>query len=130
MTTLSANQEEFDLFKRYIEHHSSISLSDEKKYLLASRLTKLVVKSGCESFGDFYQIAPDNTARVHLSQLVHLSDFICDNQGYGRRRQVLPASFDESAWESLGLTLDAVPDIIDRVREEGERSEVFIKAFG
>ena len=77
-----------------------------------------------------WMIAPDNVMRLHLTQLVHLSDFICNNQGYGRRRQVLPASFDESAWESLGLTLDAVPGIIARVREEGGRSEVFMKAFG
>ncbi len=55
MTTLSANREEFNLFKRYIEQHCSIALTDEKKYLLESRLTKLVVESGCDSFTDFYR---------------------------------------------------------------------------
>ena len=65
-----------------------------------------------------------------LTQLVHMADFICSNQGYGRRRQILPSAFDESAWDSLGLSLEKVPEIIARVAEEGKRSDVFMGAFG
>ena len=65
-----------------------------------------------------------------MTQLVHLADFVCSNQGFGRRTQVLPAAFDNSAWDALGLTLDRVPEIIDKVRAEGERSQVFMGAFG
>lgn len=65
-----------------------------------------------------------------IVQLVHLADFICSNQGYGRRTQALPATFDENAWDALGLSLDRVPEIIDKVKEEGERSQVFMGAFG
>ena len=62
--------------------------------------------------------------------LVHLADFICNNQGFGRRTQTLPVSFDETAWDALGLSLNRVPEIIEKVREEGERSQVFMGAFG
>ena len=55
MSTLTANQEEFNLFKQYIERSCSIALSDDKKYLLESRLTRLVVESGCETFSEFYR---------------------------------------------------------------------------
>jgi chemotaxis protein methyltransferase CheR len=55
LSTLTANREEFDLFKRYIEQNCSIALTDDKKYLLESRLTKLVVESGCDTFLDFYK---------------------------------------------------------------------------
>ena len=62
MSTLTANQEEFALFKRYIEQNCSIALTDDKKYLLESRLTRLVVESGCETFLDFYkQITKTNS---------------------------------------------------------------------
>jgi two-component system cell cycle response regulator len=65
-----------------------------------------------------------------MAQLVHIADFICNNQGFGRRLQVLPGTFDESAWDSLGLSLERVPEIIEKVKEEGERSQVFMGAFG
>ena len=62
MSTLTANQEEFALFKRYIEQNCSIALTDDKKYLLESRLTRLVVESGCDTFLDFYkQITKTNS---------------------------------------------------------------------
>jgi HD-like signal output (HDOD) protein len=65
-----------------------------------------------------------------MAQLVHIADFVCNNQGFGRRSQVLPGAFDENAWDSLGLSLDRVPEIIEKVKEEGERSHVFMGAFG
>ncbi len=69
-------------------------------------------------------------ASKSMAELVHIADFICNNQGFGRRSQVLPGTFDESAWDSLGLSLDRVPEIIAKVQEEGERSQVFMGAFG
>jgi two-component system, cell cycle response regulator len=72
----------------------------------------------------------ENPSLMNLIYLVHLSDFICNNQGYGRRRQLLPESFDHMAWDALGLSLECVPEIIEKVRFEGERSQVFMNAFG
>jgi HD-like signal output (HDOD) protein len=63
-------------------------------------------------------------------QLVHLADFVCVNQGFGREESGFPSAFDHSAWDDLGLTLDEVPQLIEAVKQEGERSEVFVKAFG
>ncbi|MCP4677219.1 MAG: protein-glutamate O-methyltransferase CheR [Deltaproteobacteria bacterium] len=54
MATLSINPQEFSLLRDYIEKKCSISLSEEKKYLLESRLTRLVVENGCTSFNEFY----------------------------------------------------------------------------
>ncbi len=64
-----------------------------------------------------------------LAQIVHISDFICHNQGFSRLESGFPDSFDHSAWESLGLSLDQVPEIIDQVRKQGEQSEAFMAAF-
>lgn len=84
----------------------------------------------CEAVQYHHRPWQCHSANKNIVQLVHLADFICSNQGYGRRTQALPAAFDESAWDSLGLSLDRVPEIIDKVREEGERSQVFMGAFG
>ena len=56
-------------------------------------------------------------------RLVHLANFVCNNQGFGRLESGFPDTFDHSAWESLGLSLAQVPTIIDLAIEEGGRSE-------
>lgn len=47
--------EEFRLIRDYIEKHCGIHLTDEKVYLVETRLTTLIVEQGCKSFGDLYQ---------------------------------------------------------------------------
>ncbi len=48
-------QQEFDLFRNFIEKNCGISLSNDKKYLIETRLTSLVVESGATNFSDFYR---------------------------------------------------------------------------
>jgi HD-like signal output (HDOD) protein len=79
-----------------------------------------------------YHHCPWEAAPKHRSlvQLVHLSDFVCNNQGFGRTESGFPEEFDQGAWDALGLDLNQVPEIIEQVRQEGQRSEVFMEAFG
>lgn len=48
-------QQEFDLFRGFIEKNCGISLSNDKKYLIETRLTSLVVESGAANFSEFYR---------------------------------------------------------------------------
>lgn len=48
-------QREFDLFREYIERNCGISLKDDKKYLVETRLAGLVHETGSSSFSDFYR---------------------------------------------------------------------------
>lgn len=48
-------QREFDLFRQYIEKNCGISLKDDKKYLVETRLAGLVHETGSNSFTDFYR---------------------------------------------------------------------------
>ncbi|MCK5517676.1 MAG: protein-glutamate O-methyltransferase CheR, partial [Desulfobulbaceae bacterium] len=48
---------EFQLLRDYIEQHSGISLSDDKMYLIETRLSPLMVESGFQSYRDFYHFA-------------------------------------------------------------------------
>ena len=65
-----------------------------------------------------------------LVRLVHLANFVCNNQGYGRRESGFPDAFDHSSWQELGLEIEQVPEIITEVCKEGQRSRVFMDAFG
>jgi chemotaxis protein methyltransferase CheR len=51
----SISESEFALFRDYILENSGILISPEKAYLIETRLSKLMVDAGSESFGEFYQ---------------------------------------------------------------------------
>lgn len=48
---------EFKAMRDYIEEHCGISLGQDKQYLVETRLTSLMVESGCRSFSEFYHKA-------------------------------------------------------------------------
>lgn len=49
--------EEFRLIRDYVEKHCGIHLSDDKTYLVETRLTTLMFEQGCNTFGDLYNRA-------------------------------------------------------------------------
>lgn len=54
MNKLKISKEEFRLLRDFIQESCGILLGDEKDYLIESRLSDLVIRSGCQSFRDFY----------------------------------------------------------------------------
>jgi chemotaxis protein methyltransferase CheR len=50
---MKISQKEFVVIRSYLEKESSIVIDEKKKYLVESRLSRLVVESGRESFADF-----------------------------------------------------------------------------
>jgi len=50
----SINENEFKLFRDYIAKNSGIIIPPEKAYLIETRLSKLMLDAGAESFGEFY----------------------------------------------------------------------------
>lgn len=63
MSAPGISQDEFKLLRDFIEQKCGIALGDEKAYLIETRLTKLMVESGCEDFGAFYQLVKNGTRR-------------------------------------------------------------------
>lgn len=55
MLQLELLPREFKLLRDYIEAQCGICIGEEKAYLVQSRLTSLVVETGCSSFGEFYK---------------------------------------------------------------------------
>lgn len=63
-------RQEFDLFRAYIEQESSISLDDEKTYLLESRLKRLVAEYDCGSYGDLYNKVKYDSVPLLKSKII------------------------------------------------------------
>lgn len=51
---LNISNDEFDLISKYIEKQCGIAVGQGKQYLIESRLSSLVIESGCKTFGEFY----------------------------------------------------------------------------
>ena len=51
---ISINDDEYLLFRNYIADNCGILVPPEKSYLIETRLSKYMAKSGSESFGEFY----------------------------------------------------------------------------
>ena len=49
------NENEFLLFREYINENCGISIPPEKAYLIETRLTKLMIDAGTDSFGEFHR---------------------------------------------------------------------------
>ena len=49
--------EEFRLIRDYVEKHCGIHLSDDKVYLVETRLTTMMFEQGCRTFGELYNRA-------------------------------------------------------------------------
>ncbi|MDF1592741.1 MAG: protein-glutamate O-methyltransferase CheR [Desulfobacterales bacterium] len=55
--TAEIDSNEFHLLRDYIEQNCGIFLLEEKMYLVCTRLTSLMVESGCNSFAELYHKA-------------------------------------------------------------------------
>ncbi|MBF0103597.1 MAG: protein-glutamate O-methyltransferase CheR [Desulfobacterales bacterium] len=52
--TIQATNQEFQLFREFIEEKSGIFLGDNKKYLIENRLSPIVQKNSCRSYLELY----------------------------------------------------------------------------
>jgi chemotaxis protein methyltransferase CheR len=61
---------EFRLMRDYIEKHCGIALSHDKAYLVETRLTTLMVETGCRSFREFYHKAVSDATNKLRDKIV------------------------------------------------------------
>lgn len=61
-----------------------------------------------------------------LVQFVNVADFACSNEGFGWLSR-LGQGFDRGSWDSLGLEVQQIPEIIAGVTEQGDRSRELIE---
>jgi HD-like signal output (HDOD) protein len=69
---------------------------------------------------------PDRAAARNrtVAQMVHLADFICVNQSIGDTLEGFYTDFSPGAWHDLGLSADQVPQMLEALKDEAERSDV------
>jgi len=67
-------------------------------------------------------------ANLRLVQIVHLAEFICTCLGIGDGGDGTTMGFSEIAWHDLGMSVDDIPRIIEKVKSEVARNSVLSSA--
>jgi len=61
-----------------------------------------------------------------LTEIVHIADFICNNQGIDSGTGAPAASFSDDAWANLDMSIDDITGIIEDVRMQAEKSPILM----
>ena len=67
----SVNDDEFELFRDYIADKSGITIPPEKAYLIETKLSKLMLDAGAESFKEFYDYIISNPDSGMAEEIVN-----------------------------------------------------------
>jgi len=108
----SINENEFDLFKGYIKEKSGIVIPKEKAYLIETRLSKLMLDAGTESFSEFYRYIAANIDPVMPQKIINA---ITTNETMWFR--------DEAPWKVLEEFI--LPGLVEKLAA-GQKSKVRI----
>lgn len=97
---------EFALFQAYLERECAMALTPDKKYLFESRLARLLVTSGCQTFGDLYRTLRDSANTTVRDRII---DAMTTHETLWFR--------DESTW--VALRDHAIPDLLKTASRNG-----------
>jgi len=61
-----------------------------------------------------------------ITEIVHMANFICNNQGIDNGTGVPPLSFSDEAWANLDMSVEDIPGIIEEVRAQAEKSPILM----
>lgn len=89
-------------------------------------LNKWYIPAHISSAVAFHHKTENVAKERELAQIIHIADFICNNQGLDNGLGVPPTSFSDEAWSSLHLSIEDIEKIIDKVRVESEHSALLM----
>ncbi len=61
-----------------------------------------------------------------FARIIHIADYICNNQSIDNGTGGVATSFSDEAWNNLGLSVDDIRAIIDHVRAEAAKSPLML----
>jgi chemotaxis protein methyltransferase CheR len=106
---------EFTLFQQWVERHCSLALGEDKKYLLETRLSRVLTENHCETFMDLYRKVGDDTNPALRDRIV---DAVTTHETLWFR--------DESPWEALRTHV--LPQLAKIAHERGDPIRIWSAA--
>lgn len=112
---IAMSDQEFALFRRWVATTCAMDLADEKRYLLETRLARLLVENQCTSFSQFYALLNGTTAAALRDRVI---DAVTTHETTWFR--------DESVW--LALQDEVLPDLLQRCSAQGRAPRIWSAA--
>ena len=78
----------------------------------------------CIEFHHTPELAPEKYRS--MVGLVHVADYICNLKQMGQSGNPKPPQFREDVWESLGLNVEQIGEIVSLAEQEAEKSEILL----
>jgi chemotaxis protein methyltransferase CheR len=103
---------EFSLFQQWVEKNCSLSLREDKKYLLETRLARILAEHRCETFMELYRKVGTEADPALRDRIV---DAVTTHETLWFR--------DESPWEALRQLV--LPAIAKQAKERGEPARIW-----
>jgi chemotaxis protein methyltransferase CheR len=109
---IDLTKEEFEALSNFIQKECGIVIEEDKAYLIQSKLLKLVIENGCESFSDFFKIMSNDITQALRTKVI---DAMTTNETLWFR--------DNKPW---GVIKDIIiPKLIDDL-QKGKRKRINI----
>ena len=108
----STSEEEFHLFREYIKNSCGICIPPEKAYLIETRLSKLMIDAGAETFSEFFKVI---TTNINYPMHQKIINAITTNETLWFR--------DENPWKYLEEV--ALPKMVDDI-SSGKKKRIRI----
>ncbi|MFU8781440.1 MAG: HDOD domain-containing protein, partial [Kiritimatiellia bacterium] len=67
-------------------------------------------------------LGPSKNAEI--IQICHAANYICNQQKIGNAGDTISPFFDQRVFDALGLTIDVIPEVVTRIRDNAAQSEV------
>jgi len=74
----------------------------------------------------FHHNPEEVEAQRELTEILHIADFICNNQGIDNGTGAPANTFSDDAWGNLDMSVEDITGIIDEVRLQAEKSPILM----
>lgn len=108
MSTGTISQADFDLLRSYIHKECALEISEQKKYLISSRLTPILTEIGAKSWQELHDFAKKDFTNKIRDRIV---DAITTHETLWFR--------DDSLWRAMREKI--MPDLMDQLKSGKKR---------
>jgi putative nucleotidyltransferase with HDIG domain len=101
--------------------HAEVGAYLMRKWNLPKDITEVI---------EFHHTPQNLKQNSNLAKIIYLANFICNNRGIDNGTGFFPDSFYDDIWDSLGLSIEEIPDILEAVQGSVTNAKELIKIGG
>jgi HD-like signal output (HDOD) protein len=101
--------------------HAEIGALLLKRWKIPDEITSMI---------QYHHSPYEATVSQRETKLIYLANYIANNRGFDNGATTFPDFFHDEVWFELGISVDAIPKILEEVNEDIEKAKEFLKIGG